>query len=80
MKILQDAGFGELPVRRRRMCKIKHEAHGGTCPQVDFVVRSVKPRDMCFSNVQNRVNLNLLSSRSRVSLMCKFKAKACGRN
>ena len=23
-----------MPVRRRRMCKIKPEAHGGTCPQV----------------------------------------------
>jgi len=34
MQIMEDdAGFGELPVRRRRMCKIKPEAYGGTCPQ-----------------------------------------------
>ena len=32
--IFQDAGLEEMPVRRRRMCKIKPEAHGGTCPQV----------------------------------------------
>jgi len=31
--IEEDAALEEMPVRRRRMCKIKPEAHGGECPQ-----------------------------------------------